>query len=75
MYKGKVTRSESELLEKYFMMKSFPNISLKDLDPEGIIRNEDLVGLRQLEIWFNEKHEKERKREEARARTRANKQK
>ena len=58
----------------YFMLKNFPNISLRDLDPEGMIRNEDLVGLKQLQIWFDEKLDKDQKREEARARTKANKQ-
>jgi hypothetical protein len=59
----------------YFMIKSFSNISLRDLDPEGMIRNEDLQGLKTLEIWYNEKAEKQRKREEAKSRTRANKSK
>jgi hypothetical protein len=56
----------------YFMLKNFPNISLRDLDPEGMIRNEDLVGLKQVEIWYQQKADKESKRNEARARTKAN---
>lgn len=54
------------------MLKSFPNISLRDLDPQGIIRNEDLVGIRQLELWYTTKHEKERKRNEVVSRVKAN---
>lgn len=58
----------------YFMLKSFPNISLRDLDPEGIVRNEDLVGIKQLELWYQQKYEKEEKRNRAVARTKANRQ-
>ena len=56
----------------YFMLKSYPNISLRDLDPENIIRHEDLVGLQQLQIWFNDKADKDAKLSERRARTKAN---
>lgn len=56
------------------MLKRFPNISLRDLDPQGLIRNEDLIGLRQLELWHIQREQKDLKRQEARARTRANKQ-
>lgn len=56
----------------FFMLKNFPNISLRDLDPEGMIRNEDLVGLKQLQIWYDEKEDKEAKRNAAVARTKAN---
>jgi hypothetical protein len=56
----------------YFVLKSFPNISLRDLDPQGIVRNEDLVGIKQLELWYALKYEKERKRNEVVSRTKAN---
>lgn len=56
----------------YFMLKSYPNISLRDLDPERIIRNEDLIGLKQLQIWFNDKADKDAKLSERRARTKSN---
>ena len=55
------------------MLKKFPNILLRDLNPEGIVTNEDLVGLRQVQMWFDEKDEKLKKIEEARSRTKANK--
>ena len=54
------------------MLKCFPNISLKDLTPDGRITNEDLVGLKQLAIWYQEKEDKKQKRDEAVARTKAN---
>lgn len=57
------------------MLKKFPNILLRDLDPEGIIRHEDLVGLKQVQLWFDEREEKKQKRDEAVARTKANRQK
>lgn len=28
---------------------------MRDLDPEGLIRNEEIVGLRQIELWHMEK--------------------
>ena len=54
------------------MVKQF-HLSPKDLDSEGIIRHEDLIGLRQIEIWYLELQERESKRQQAKARMTANK--
>lgn len=67
----KATILEKEIFEKYFTLKRIPGITLKDLDPEGLIRNEDLVGLRQIEIWYAEKDDEDKKREAFKARVKA----
>ncbi len=54
-------------MELYFMVKQF-NMSLRDLDPEGIVRHEDLVGLRQIEQWTIQRSIKDQKRQQARSR-------
>ena len=52
-------------------MKRFPNISLRDLDPEGLIRNEEIVGLRDIELLYIQKEEIEAKKAESKARAKA----
>lgn len=54
-------------MEMHFMIKRF-HMSLRDLDPEGIIRHEDLVGLRQLEEWYILRDAKDAARQRAKGR-------
>ena len=64
-----VSTTENELLELHFMVKRF-HMSLRDLDPEGIIRHEDVVGIRQIEYWYLQRETKDQKRQQARSRSR-----
>ena len=43
-------------------------MSLRDLDPEGIIRHEDLVGIKMIEEWYIEKQVREAGRQRAKSR-------
>ena len=55
-------------MEMYFMVKQF-NMSLRDLDPDGLVRHEDLIGIRQIEQWYIQRANKDSARQRARSRS------
>ena len=44
-------------------------MSLRDLDPDGIIRHEDLVGIKLIEQYYIEKAEKDAGRARAKSKS------
>lgn len=51
----------------YFLLKRFPNISVTDFHPDRILSHEMIVGLKQLELWFIERQDKEEGKAERKA--------
>jgi hypothetical protein len=50
------------------MVKQF-HMSLRDLDPDGIVRHEDLVGIKLIEQYYIEKGEKDAGRARAKSKS------